>query len=42
MFLMIGISQGRKDLDHEQLVICTQCKRRNVSDDRHFTGTQGP
>ena len=25
MFLMIGISQGRKDLDHEQLVICTQC-----------------
>lgn len=25
MFLMIGITQGRKDLAHDQLVICTQC-----------------
>ena len=27
MFLMIGISQGRKDLSHDQLVICSQCGR---------------
>ncbi|MDO5133749.1 MAG: zinc ribbon domain-containing protein [Eubacteriales bacterium] len=25
MFLMIGVTQGRKDFDHNQLVICTQC-----------------
>lgn len=27
MFFMIGINQGRKDLAHDQLVICTQCGR---------------
>ena len=27
MFLMIGISQGRKNLAQDQLVICTQCGR---------------
>ena len=25
MFFMIGVTQGRKDLAHDQLVICTQC-----------------
>lgn len=25
MFFMIGLNQGRKDLSHDQLVICTQC-----------------
>ena len=25
MFLMIGLTQGRKDLSSDQLVICTQC-----------------
>ena len=25
MFLMIGLTQGRKDLSGDQLVICTQC-----------------
>ena len=25
MFLMIGVTQGRKDLAHDQLVICAQC-----------------
>lgn len=25
MFLMIGMNQGRKDLNYDQLVICTQC-----------------
>lgn len=27
MFFMIGVTQGRKDLAHDQLVICTQCGR---------------
>lgn len=27
MFFMMGITQGRKDLAHDQLVICTQCGR---------------
>ncbi len=25
MFFMIGITQGRKDLTHDQLVVCAQC-----------------
>lgn len=25
MFLMVGVTQGRKDFPHDQLVICAQC-----------------